>query len=184
MQRLKWSGNSHDSWFMICPSRFFSIPLIAIQHQELPVCSLHWWALMWRIGGEIRDRPKNTLRFRNWYAHNNSSDIFSKNCFDASTASRFELTLVDPLIKQKNWFVWYKTWNSVAELSKVQTALFLVFTQIKRTFLVRRILFSFIKESTNENKTAACFCGGSIEYYCHAPNFHTGIVLGMHKLNF
>ena len=55
--------------------------------------------------------------------------------------------------------------KKVGEFSKVQTALFLVFTQMKWTFYVSIIHFSFNSYSTYQNKTAACFCSSSIQYY-------------------
>ena len=96
-------------------------------------------------------------------------------CF--ASVSCFELTFVDPWIELNDWLVWYKTWNSVAELLKVQTALFLVLIQVMLTFLVSIIHWSFINYSTNQNETRAKLCGNSIEDYLHAPNFHTRMVL-------
>ena len=42
MKHFKWSGNFHHSLFMVCPSQVSLIFMssIAIQHQELQVCSL------------------------------------------------------------------------------------------------------------------------------------------------
>ena len=130
------------------------IPQIAFQHQENQVCSLFWWALMWTTG-DFKNRPENTLIFENCIPDDNSSEAFSIFCFNASTDSSFELASVDPLKNLKNCFVWVIIWNSAGELLEVQTALFLVFTRIKWTFAVRVILFSFLKKTTDLNKTAA-----------------------------
>ena len=137
------------------------IPGIAIQFsfKEIQVCSPFWC-------GKLRDRfgkGEKTLIFENWNADKNSSAAISVFCFNTSTnVSSFELTLVDPLIKLNNWFVWYEAWNGVGELSKSQIAMFLIFTEIKWTFVFSTIPWSFFKSVTYQNKTAAYSGGNSM----------------------
>ena len=50
--------------------------------------------------------------------------------------------------------------------------------------LVSIIHLSLIKKRTDQNKTAACYCGNSVQYYFHAHDFHSPIVLGMQRRNF
>ena len=77
----------------------------------------------------------------------------------------------------------YNFWNKVGDFSEIQTSLFLVLTQIKWTFVVSIIHFSSKTYSPHRSKTAAYFCGSSIQYYFDAPNFYTRIVLRLQKGN-
>ena len=70
-----------------------------------------------------------------------------------------------------------------SEISKNHAALIIEFTQIKWMFVVSIIHFSFNHYCTHQIKTAACFCGNSIQYFFHAPKFQNRILLEMQKLN-
>ena len=133
----------------------FFMPSNAIQHQELQVCSFFWRAVMWKIKVKNKDKPENLLIFENWCADIRPSDAFSVFCYNTSAASGFELLFLEPFFNLNEGMLWYETWNSLGELLKVQTALFLVYTQIKWKFLVSIIYFSFTTWSTDQNKTAA-----------------------------
>ena len=102
------------------------------------------------------------------------------------TVAGFEKAFVDPLIKLNNGLVWCETWNSVANCLEIQSGLFLyslkLIPSISQVNVVNTIHLSFIKYSIDQNKTAACLSGNSIQYYFHAPNFHNRIVQGMQKL--
>ena len=104
-------------------------------------------------------------------------------CFNASTVSSFELALADLLNQLNIWFVSYKLWETGRNFRCSNSAV-LVFTQIKWTFVVSILHFSFISYSTNQNKTAACLCVIITQYFFHAPRFYTRIVLGNQKRNF
>ena len=132
---------------------------------------------MWKETGDCKNRPENNLIFENCILDYNFLEAFSVFCFNASTDSK--QTSVDPLNNLKNGFVWSVTRNSAGELLDVQTALFLVFTRIKWTFVVSVILLSFINKTTDQNETAAFFCGNSIYYFFPAPDFPKWKVLGM-----
>ena len=67
--------------------------------------------------------------------------------------------------------------------SDIQTAFFLSFPQIKWTFVVGIIHFSFIEYSADQNKTPLCFSGRNFRYYSHVPNFNARIMLEMQKQN-
>ena len=51
---------------------------------------------MWKIRGQFRNKPKNTLKFENWIADDNSSEAFSVLCFNTSADSSFELAIARP----------------------------------------------------------------------------------------
>ena len=136
---------------------------------------------MWKIGGEFGNTTKITLKFENWIADNNSSATFPVFRFNTSTVSSFQLALVDPLIKLKNWLVWCETWNSVRKCLEIHQGFSCI--HLNQVNFVNTIHLSFIRYSIDQNKTAACLYGNSIQYYFHAPKFHTRIVLGMQKLN-
>ena len=53
---------------------------------------------MWKIGGDFRNKLKNTLKFEKWIADDNLSEAFAVFYFNTSTVSSFELAFVDPLI--------------------------------------------------------------------------------------
>ena len=82
-----------------------------------------------------------------------------------------------------NRLVWCETWKSVGKSLGIQTALF-PDIHSDQVNIVSIIQLSFIKKSTDKNKTVACFCGSSFHYYFHASNFKTRIVLAMQKRSF
>ena len=114
-----------------------------------------WGALMWSMGGDFTNKPKNTMILKNWNAGFNSSVAFSVLCFNASTVSSFDLKNVDAPSKLNIWLVLYETWNSVENFLKFQTALVLVFTETKRIFVVSIILSSFTKWSIDKKQQLA-----------------------------
>ena len=65
------------AWFLQVKAFFNLIAQIAIQHLEFQVGSIIWSASMWKIRGEIQNRPKNTLEFENWIDDDNFSEAFS-----------------------------------------------------------------------------------------------------------
>ena len=69
--------------------------------------------------------------------------------------------------------------NKVCEFPEVQTAQLPNFTQTMRTFVFDTKHFSSIKTSTDEDKTAVCFCGISVRHFLEAFIVYIRIVLGM-----
>ena len=50
---------------------------------------------MWKGRGDFRKRPRNSWSFENRIAGDDFLGAFSGFCFNASTASSFEFTIVD-----------------------------------------------------------------------------------------
>ena len=128
--------------FLEATSFLIIISRIAIQHQSDQFSSIFWWVLMWKNFGDFLKRPKTTIKSENWIAEYNSFYLFSVfSWWNASTISKAELTFVDTLFKLKYWINWCKNSNIVGKSLEIQTQPFLVFTNIKWTFLASHIWF-------------------------------------------
>ena len=138
--------------------------------------------IMWIFRGEFTNKSETTLKLGNWNADDHSSEAFLKICFNASTVSRFDPVLLDPLTKFKSLLL-FQTGNSVRNYSAARETLMLLIAEINWTLFLSNIGNSS-KYFTDPNKTAAFFCDDSIHYHFHASVTHTRNVLGFKKQKF